>query len=208
MNNEIKMPKTVKERDDLDLFNLVCELSGRFAIHQTKELHEALVEARAEMITRFSQHPAEHGVDAIEALKILQPYIEDLQMDNHNEPSAGIFYDHKLESGLRLMYKCLGIETWPPKSQPSGSEPTVGADKPKLPDVPYSHPDHKELMKQYEKDMHDYLFASQPVEGGQNQLWNEFDEFHKAEYFDTPSCTIEEFNKKRASKYFLIKKSK
>lgn len=96
------------------------------------QLHGVSKSNARQMIRELEAFIGEQGVDAIEALKILQPYIEDLQMDNHNEPSAGIFYDHKLESGLRLMYKCLGIETWPPKHQPSGSEPTAGQPDPEI----------------------------------------------------------------------------
>ena len=48
----------VKERDDLNLFNLVCELSGRFAIHQNETLHKAYVEARTEMEARIAGRSA------------------------------------------------------------------------------------------------------------------------------------------------------
>ena len=47
--------KTVKERDDLDLLTLVCELHARSLMHQTKVLHDASVEARQELEAR-SKH--------------------------------------------------------------------------------------------------------------------------------------------------------
>jgi hypothetical protein len=45
--------KTVKERDDLDLLTLVCELHARSIMHMTKELHDASVEARQELESRI-----------------------------------------------------------------------------------------------------------------------------------------------------------
>lgn len=45
--------KTVKERDDLDLLTLVCELHARSLMYMTKELHDANVEARQELESRI-----------------------------------------------------------------------------------------------------------------------------------------------------------
>lgn len=46
--------KTVKERDTLDLFELVCQLHSR-ALNQpkNKDMHDAYVEARQEMERRI-----------------------------------------------------------------------------------------------------------------------------------------------------------
>lgn len=57
--NALISTKPVKERDTLDLLNLVCELSGRFAMYQTKVLHTVYFEARKELESRLaSQSPA------------------------------------------------------------------------------------------------------------------------------------------------------
>jgi len=45
--------KTVKERDDLDLLELVCELHSRSIMYMTKELHDASIEARQELESRI-----------------------------------------------------------------------------------------------------------------------------------------------------------
>ena len=45
--------KTVKERETLDLLDLVCQLSGRCLTAGTKEMHDAYVEARKELESRI-----------------------------------------------------------------------------------------------------------------------------------------------------------
>ncbi len=45
--------KELKDRDNLDLFGLICELSGRYALHNTKTLHEAFFEAKNEFEKRL-----------------------------------------------------------------------------------------------------------------------------------------------------------
>lgn len=46
-------PKPVKERDTLDLLELVCQLHTRANYCQTKEMHDAYVEARTELENRI-----------------------------------------------------------------------------------------------------------------------------------------------------------
>ncbi len=58
MKNEAKKmeglkTKELKDRDNLDLFELICELSGRNALHNTKSLHDAYFEARNEFEKRL-----------------------------------------------------------------------------------------------------------------------------------------------------------
>lgn len=48
--------KTVKERDDLDLLTLVCELHARSMAAGTKVLHDASVEAREELESRLKAY--------------------------------------------------------------------------------------------------------------------------------------------------------
>ena len=45
--------KPVKERDNLDLLELVCQLHSRALQYPSKEMHDAYVEARKELETRF-----------------------------------------------------------------------------------------------------------------------------------------------------------
>lgn len=45
--------KTVKERDDLDLLELVCELHARSVMYINKDTHDASVEARQELESRL-----------------------------------------------------------------------------------------------------------------------------------------------------------
>lgn len=45
--------KTVKERETLDLLDLVCQLSGRCLTAGTKEMHDAYFEARKELESRI-----------------------------------------------------------------------------------------------------------------------------------------------------------
>lgn len=56
-NNKTEGVKPVKERDTLDLLNLVCELHARALVYGTKELHDASVEARKELESRLSPSP-------------------------------------------------------------------------------------------------------------------------------------------------------
>jgi len=46
--------KTPKERDNLDLLELVCELNGRSLLHATEKLHDAYWEARNELALRLN----------------------------------------------------------------------------------------------------------------------------------------------------------
>ena len=46
-------PKPVKERDTLDLLELVCQLHSRSLNIGTKEMHDAYVEARQELESRI-----------------------------------------------------------------------------------------------------------------------------------------------------------
>ena len=53
-NEMLNVPlKSPKERDTMDLINLVCELSGRLSMHANKQLHEAFWEARKELESRI-----------------------------------------------------------------------------------------------------------------------------------------------------------
>lgn len=45
--------KTLKERDDLDLLELVCQLHCRSVMHISKEMHDASIEARKELESRI-----------------------------------------------------------------------------------------------------------------------------------------------------------
>ena len=45
--------KELKDRDNLDLFELVCELSGCYALWNTETLHDAFFEARNELEKRI-----------------------------------------------------------------------------------------------------------------------------------------------------------
>lgn len=49
----ITKPKPVKERDDLDLLELVCQLHSRSLAYPSKDMHDAYVEARQEMEARI-----------------------------------------------------------------------------------------------------------------------------------------------------------
>lgn len=41
--------KTVKERDNIDLLELVCQLRARLVLTNTKEMHDAFLSARVEL---------------------------------------------------------------------------------------------------------------------------------------------------------------
>jgi len=62
--------KTPKERDNKDLLELVCQLHNRALRFPTKEMHDAYLEARAELETRFvSQPPASKLWEEVDAVK-------------------------------------------------------------------------------------------------------------------------------------------
>lgn len=46
------------DRNDLDLFELVCQLSIRYTLHQNEKMHLAFFEAKNEMIKRLSENAA------------------------------------------------------------------------------------------------------------------------------------------------------
>jgi len=48
-------PKPVKERSNLDLLELVCQLHGRALDFPSKEMHDAYIEARQEMEKRLQE---------------------------------------------------------------------------------------------------------------------------------------------------------
>lgn len=61
--------KPVKERDNIDLLNLALQLHTRSAIvHTSKEVHEASIEAKAELINRFNDLE-QRNRELVEALK-------------------------------------------------------------------------------------------------------------------------------------------
>ncbi len=64
--------KTLKERGNLDLLELVCQLHSRSLRYNTKELHDAYIEARQEMESRLNE--------LSEILIILQSRLEQLIM--------------------------------------------------------------------------------------------------------------------------------
>src|SRR5260221_11756018 len=54
-------PKPVKERDNIDLLELVCQLHSRALMYSANQkMHEAYVEARTELESRLSQ-PSEQS---------------------------------------------------------------------------------------------------------------------------------------------------
>ena len=59
--------KTPKERDNLDLLELVCQLHGRASMYGNKEQHDAYVEARKELESRL-QEPKDNWVSVDERL--------------------------------------------------------------------------------------------------------------------------------------------
>ena len=58
--------KTPKERDSIDLLELVCQLHSRSLMHQTKILHDAYVEARQELESRITNIESEKQKEAVE----------------------------------------------------------------------------------------------------------------------------------------------
>lgn len=50
---EIK-PTSVKERDNLNLLELVCQLHSRALLFPSRKMHDAYIEARKELETRLS----------------------------------------------------------------------------------------------------------------------------------------------------------
>lgn len=57
-------PKPVKERDNLDLLELVCQTHSKAAMYwNNKEMHNAYVEARMEMESRLTPPPSPVGID-------------------------------------------------------------------------------------------------------------------------------------------------
>lgn len=72
-------PKPVKERDNIDLLELVCQLHSRALNFPSEEMHNAYVEARKELETRLSPVPVQ-GIKSKEA--ILKEYVlQDAEMD-------------------------------------------------------------------------------------------------------------------------------
>jgi hypothetical protein len=55
MNNTIE-PTPVKDRDNLDLLELVCQLHARSLSYPSKEMHDAAVEARKELELRLTAY--------------------------------------------------------------------------------------------------------------------------------------------------------
>ena len=85
--------KTPKERDNLDLLTLVCELSGRSAMHGTKELHDAYMEARKELETRFPVADALPGVGSSPIKENILATVADLV-------GSFLYYDRKEDEEL------------------------------------------------------------------------------------------------------------
>ncbi len=58
-------PKPVKERDNIDLLELVCQLHSR-SVMQThnQDMHDAYIEARTELESRLTKSPVPDKVDA------------------------------------------------------------------------------------------------------------------------------------------------
>ncbi len=54
--------KELKDRDNLDLFGLVCELSGRYALWNTETLHDAFFEAKNELEKRIKALENDQGL--------------------------------------------------------------------------------------------------------------------------------------------------
>lgn len=55
-------PKPVKERTNLDLLELVCQLHSRALQYPSKEMHDAYMEARQELEARLEQKLNKHVV--------------------------------------------------------------------------------------------------------------------------------------------------
>ncbi len=62
--------KSVKERDNLDLLELVCQLNGRLTTFPSEAMHDAYWEARKELEGRLSRLPVEQplGVEPDRAI--------------------------------------------------------------------------------------------------------------------------------------------
>jgi hypothetical protein len=58
-------PKSVKDRDDLDLLELVCQLHYRAIAYQTKEMHDAFMEAKLELESRFASQQVSLSSDEL-----------------------------------------------------------------------------------------------------------------------------------------------
>ena len=61
--------KTPKERDSIDLLELVCQLHSRSLMHQTKILHDAYVEVRQELELRITKLESEKEKEAVDLLE-------------------------------------------------------------------------------------------------------------------------------------------
>ena len=57
------LPKPVKERDNIDLLELVCQLYVRAYHFPSKDMHDAYIEARTELEIRLTQSPVPDKVD-------------------------------------------------------------------------------------------------------------------------------------------------
>ena len=71
--------KPVKERDNLDLIELVFQLHGRSIQFPSKEMHDAYVEARTELEKRASQFPSQGLKLAAQLAEAYEEYIKVLQ---------------------------------------------------------------------------------------------------------------------------------
>lgn len=61
MNMDNQAPKPVKERDNLDLFELILQLHSMAINYPSKEMHDAYMEARNEMELRIALSPLHIG---------------------------------------------------------------------------------------------------------------------------------------------------
>lgn len=112
MATETTIPKPVKERDSLDLLELVCQLRGRSVNFPSKEIHNAYVEARTELESRLSKsQPVSSSVE--DAAK---EYLIDKGLDCPPDDKSGLWLQEKILDAVKYG------ATWQ-ASQPSTATP-------------------------------------------------------------------------------------
>ena len=62
--------KELKDRDNLDLFGLICQLAGRYALYNNETLHDAFFEAKNEFEKRLKALESQAHKAVMEDLKI------------------------------------------------------------------------------------------------------------------------------------------
>ena len=86
--------KELKDRDNLDLFQLICQLAGRYALYNNETLHDAFFEAKNEFEKR------------LKALESERDELKELQKDGNVYLRQGKKELQTLKEAVKEVEKC------------------------------------------------------------------------------------------------------